>query len=91
MILTITMNKLHLTGFQMTKFFRDLTNRVLPSEEHYHTDSQGFLVKCYHKVKPTFLSISFWLGVTLSFPIEHFIWEHVWPFAQIAAVLGLIH
>lgn len=32
---------------------------------------------------------SFWLGISLSFPIEHFLWEKVWPFDLLTKLLGL--
>lgn len=32
---------------------------------------------------------SFWLGVSLSFPIEHLIWEKLWPFDLLTRLLGL--
>ncbi len=35
------------------------------------------------------LKPSFWLGISLSFPIEHFIWEKVWPFSVLTKLLGL--
>lgn len=56
---------------------------------HFHKDDRGVLVRCYHKSKDILLSASFWLGVTLSFPIEHFIWEKVWPFRIISTWMGL--
>jgi hypothetical protein len=52
--------------------------------KHFHTDERGVLVACYHQCKNWGNQIlgawQFWLGVTVSFPIEHFIWEKVWPF-----------
>lgn len=56
---------------------------------HTHVDENGFLVKCYHSTRSTILSPSFWLGVTLSFPLEHFIWEKLWPFYLVTELLGL--
>lgn len=56
---------------------------------HTHVDKNGFLVDCYHSTKNVILSGSFWLGVTLSFPLEHFLWEKVWPFSAITAWMGL--
>ena len=56
---------------------------------HTHVDERGALVKCYHETKSILLSFSFWLGVTLSFPLEHFIWEKVWPFYMLTELLGL--
>jgi hypothetical protein len=56
---------------------------------HTHETEDGILVKCYHSSKNTLLSMSFWLGVTLSFPIEHWLWHNVWPFKILAGYLGL--
>lgn len=56
---------------------------------HTHEDEHGFLVKCYHQSKSVMLSVSFWLGVTLSFPIEHFIWEKLPGFSYITHLMGL--
>lgn len=56
---------------------------------HYHPNEHGLLVKCYHKGKKLLFTIEFWIGVTLSFPLEHFIWEKVWPFYLLTEWLGL--
>ena len=42
-----------------------------------------------HGFKHTFLRWQFWLGLTTGFPIEHFLWEHVWPFYMVTKWLGL--
>jgi len=39
---------------------------------HTHMDENGLIVKCYHKSKTVLLSVSFWIGLTLGFPVEHF-------------------
>lgn len=57
---------------------------------HFHRDESGVLVKCYHKCKNVLTDYAFWLGVTLSFPLEHYIWTKLWPFYEIAEWLGLI-
>ena len=59
------------------------------SKFHTHPNEEGFLVKCYHQSKSVLLSGAFWFGVTISFPLEHFIWEKVWPFKMITHWLGL--
>lgn len=59
------------------------------SELHYHKNERGFAVKCYHSCKNFVLSWQLWLGFTLSFPIEHFIWEKLWPFYLVTKFLGL--
>lgn len=56
---------------------------------HYHRTANGRLVACYHKCKMTLTDLSFWLGVTLSFPLEHFIWERIPGFSHISKWLGL--
>ena len=43
----------------------------------------------HHQFRTNILNTSFWLGLTLSFPLEHFLWEHVWPFKIISKWLGL--
>jgi len=58
-------------------------------QPHYHTDENGVLVKCYHNVKNFLTDWKFWAGVTLSFPLEHLIWEKVWPFKLVTEWLGL--
>lgn len=61
----------------------------LDRKYHTHTTEEGLLVRCYHSSKNTMLSTSFWLGVTLSFPLEHYLYEKVWPFTLVTAWLGL--
>jgi hypothetical protein len=56
---------------------------------HTHVDENGLIVKCYHKSKSALLSGGFWLGLTLGFPIEHFLWEKAWPFKLLTRYLGL--
>ncbi len=54
---------------------------------HTHVDENGLMVKCYHKT--ALLSGGYLLGLTLGFPIEHFLWEKVWPFRLLTRYLGL--
>lgn len=56
---------------------------------HTHVDEVGRVVKCYHETKSILTSGSFWLGITFSFPLEHFLYEKVWPFTLITQFLGL--
>lgn len=35
---------------------------------------------CLHKCRQGVFSLSFWAGVTVSFPLEHGLWEKIWPF-----------
>jgi len=60
------------------------------SKPHYHKDERGILQKCYHGAQNLLTDYKFWIGVTLSFPLEHFIWEKLWPFYLISEWLGLI-
>lgn len=64
---------------------------VKDSNFHFHRDVHGKLVECYHSTKSVLLSASFWLGVTLSYPLEHYLWEHVWPFNAVIAALASGH
>ena len=56
---------------------------------HFHKDENGLLVRCYHGSKNLLGKPSFWIGTTLSFPLEHFLWEKVWPFTLLTKALGL--
>lgn len=56
---------------------------------HTHKDERGFLIRCYHKYKPINMVGSFLLGITISFPFEHYLWEKVPPFSWITQWLGL--
>ena len=56
---------------------------------HYHKNENGLLIKCYHKSKSFILDYSFWIGLTLGFPLEHFLWEKIWPFTLLTKILGL--
>lgn len=59
------------------------------SQPHFHTDENGFIVKCYHSTKNMLFDYAFWFGVTFSFPIEHFIWEKLPVFSAISKWMGL--
>lgn len=56
---------------------------------HYHPDESGLLHKCWHRCRTSVLQPGFWLGVTLSFPLEHLIWERLWPLNLLTKALGL--
>ena len=58
-------------------------------EAHEHIDEHGFVHKCYHKCKNVLKDTGFWIGVTVSFPLEHFLWEKVWPFSWLTGLMGL--
>lgn len=61
----------------------------MPACEHVHITKQGILVKCYHKCRTQVLSVGFWAGMTLGYPLEHGLYDHVFPFTWIAKVFGL--
>jgi hypothetical protein len=63
-----------------------MTNK---DKSHYHKDEHGMLVKCYHKCKTILAEPAFWIGTTLSFPLEHFLWTKVPGFLHISAWMGL--
>jgi hypothetical protein len=56
---------------------------------HIHVDEHGILHRCYHKCRGVVTSFGFWVGLTLGFPVEHYLWEKVWPFTLITKWLGL--
>ena len=56
---------------------------------HTHLTENGVVVRCYHETKALLKTYSFWIGMTIGFPIEHFIWEKVWPFKLLASLVGL--
>ena len=61
----------------------------LTGDLHYHPTAIG-LVACWHKCKSCLTDLSFWIGVTVSFPLEHVIWEKSPPFNYIARYFGLL-
>ena len=56
---------------------------------HFHKTEDGVLVRCYHAGRSTLLSWQFWAGLTLGFPVEHLLWEKVWPFKLLTHWMGL--
>ena len=57
---------------------------------HFHKDEQGRLVKCYHSTKNIVPPFIWWAtGFTIGYPIEHFLWEKVWPFYWILELIGM--
>lgn len=56
---------------------------------HYHKDERGFLVRCYHNGRSLLTNWQFWAGLTLGFPLEHLMWERLWPFSAVTHWLGL--
>lgn len=60
-----------------------------PCRPHYHKDERGLLVRCYHGTASLLGNWRFWAGLTMGFPLEHLLWEKVWPFKLLTAWLGL--
>lgn len=58
-------------------------------ESHTHKNENGILVRCYHTCRASLFSWQFWAGLTLGFPIEHLIWEKIWPFKLLTQWMGL--
>lgn len=63
--------------------------RSVKGQPHYHKDSKGVLHECYHACVSTLKDKAFWFGVSISFPIEHWLWTKVWPFYLLSEWLGL--
>lgn len=59
------------------------------SKEHYHKTENGVLVKCYHKCKGLLTDPAFWIGMTISYPFEHMLWEKVPGFSHLAHLMGM--
>lgn len=55
---------------------------------HYHR-SNGVLHACYHKCRSALFSWAFWAGMTIGFPLEHYLWVKVWPFSAVTSWMGL--
>lgn len=57
---------------------------------HYHQTDDGLLVRCYHQCRhwlsPGFLA-GWWIVNTITFPIEHVQWDHIWPFDYVGGWL----
>lgn len=60
---------------------------------HYHADERGFLHRCYHQTRhwlsPGFLA-GWIVASTITFPLEHIQWDHVWPFYYVGDWLNRI-
>jgi len=46
---------------------------------HLHKNEHGFMVKCYHGTRDLFTDYKFWIGITMSYPLEHWLWETLLP------------
>lgn len=59
---------------------------VNPFDQHFDLllkNGKWLCLKIPHSIRHTILRPAFWLGFTLGFPIEHLLWERVWPFSWI--------
>lgn len=54
---------------------------------HFHLDENGEIVRCYHECKSLLKTYAFWIGMTIGFPIEHFIWNHIPPFSWLGQII----
>ena len=59
------------------------------AQSHTHVTEHGVIVRCYHASKELLLRWQFWAGLTLGFPLEHLLWEKVWPFSLLTKWMGL--
>lgn len=62
---------------------------IRKNKSHTHINEKGILIACYHKCKALLLNWQFWAGLTCGFPLEHLLWEKLWPFDLITRLLGL--
>lgn len=57
---------------------------------HVHTDERGFVHRCYHRCRhwlsPGFLA-GWLVANTITFPVEHIMWDHIWPYDYVGAWL----
>lgn len=63
-----------------------------PVTPHYHTDSRGFVHTCYHKCMSWFgvrPMLGFVAATIITFPLEHALYEKVYPFTVISHWLGV--
>jgi hypothetical protein len=60
---------------------------------HYHHPKPNLAVRCYHvckhRVPWVWVLVTWVVSQTLTFPLEHFLWEKVWGFKMITEWLGL--
>ena len=75
--------------FPPSREIREHAEPTCPTRPHTHVAPDGSLVKCYHACKSVVASPAFWIGTTISFPFEHYLYEKVWPFTILTDFLGL--
>lgn len=59
------------------------------TQPHFHKDEDGALVKCYHRCRNALTDYAFWVGITVSYPLEHLLWERVPVFWHVAEWIGM--
>jgi len=57
--------------------------------QHARRKVEQGLQRCFHKCQATVKDVSFWIGITIAFPLEHALWEKVPPLRALAQWLGL--
>lgn len=57
-------------------------------DPHYHVNKLGLMEACYHRCR-SMTTVGFWVGLTLGFPLEHLLWEKLWPFKLLTHWMGL--
>lgn len=72
------------------------------NKPHLHFNERtGKYVECFHEdeskinsamrqARQLLTNWQFWLGMTISFPIEHWLWTKLWPLAEISHYMGLL-
>ena len=56
---------------------------------HFHLVDKRIWKECYCQCRSILLNWQFWLGLSCGFPLEHLLWEKVWPFDALTKFLGL--
>lgn len=65
-----------------------MSEEVIEDTQYFHVDPKtGILHRCYHRCKKAGLTLTFWISFTFGYPFEHWLWEHVWPFKIIGAMV----
>lgn len=67
----------------------DRSDEPFVGEYHEHLNEHGVLVKCYHQCRSVMSNPAFWIGITISYPFEHLLWEKVPGFMHVAQLLGM--
>lgn len=76
-------------GYTVFSDIKERFNKMNKSAYHTHLTEAGTWAKCYHKSKTLLGNWQFWIGLTFGFPLEHLLWEKVYPFSLITHWLGL--